>query len=137
MVAIPVMRKSCGLAKSTNPRTSHAAKPNPRPEIDVKNIIDQAGRILNYPSFSKVESTHFQKPLGVASCAIASSDTGVSSLARRGRGGRYLFTGLVFCSGIRSKPPRAATIWLTSEVGSPRSPKCRAFVGQVRTQAGT
>jgi hypothetical protein len=40
----------------------------------------------------------------------------------RGRGGRYLFTGRVPCSGIRSMPPRAATMSDTSDCGSARSP---------------
>ena len=47
-----------------------------------------------------------------------------------GRGGRYLLTGLVPCSGIRSMPPRSATSLLTSLSGSPRSPKWRAPAGR-------
>src|SRR5690606_40540782 len=54
-----------------------------------------------------------------------------------GRGGRYLLTGLVPCSGIRSKPPRSTTIFETFDAGSAKSPKWRALVGQVRTQDGT
>ena len=38
-------------------------------------------------------------------------------------GGKYLFTGLFSCSGMRSKPPLCSTICDTSEFGSEKSPK--------------
>ncbi len=69
--------------------------------------------------------------------SAAAASGALSASARRGRGGRYLLTGLVPCSGIRSRPPRSATMIETAERGSPKSPKCRAFAGQVRTQDGT
>jgi hypothetical protein len=31
---------------STRPRTIHAARPSPKPDADVKNIIDGAGCII-------------------------------------------------------------------------------------------
>jgi hypothetical protein len=52
------------------------------------------------------------------------------------RGGKYFDTGLYPVSGIGSKPPRSAVRRDTMESGSLKSPKCRAWVGQVATHAG-
>ena len=50
--------------RSIKPKTTHAARPKPKPEAEVKKMIDHAGCIL-YPSLSRVASIHFQKPFGV------------------------------------------------------------------------
>ena len=52
-------------------------------------------------------------------------------------GGKYLLTGLVSCSGIKSIPPRSLLSLLTLLSGSKKSPKCLALAGQVLTQAGS
>ena len=65
----------------------------------------------------------------------AGSKAALSANAFRGRGGRYLFTGLAPCSGIRSIPPRSATMTETAEFGSARSPKMTR-IGRAGTNAG-
>jgi TRAP-type C4-dicarboxylate transport system substrate-binding protein len=70
-----------------------------------------------------------------AECGSGSSSG--ASRSTGSRGGRYLLTGRVPCSGMRSKPPRAATSFAAGSSGSARSPKWRAPAGQVRTQAGS
>ena len=53
----------------------------------------------------------------------SASSPALAASGFRARGGRYLLTGRVPCSGIRSMPPRSATSFETAECGSARSPK--------------
>src|SRR5262245_59456252 len=69
---------------------------------------------------SRTPSSQAKKPLAPSLASASGSACALSANALRGRGGRYLFTGFVPCSGIRSMPPRAATIMDTAEFGSAR-----------------
>src|SRR6056297_1569556 len=102
------------------PRPSQNSSPNPRPDKVVKMMTEGAGCMSEFLQ-GLVQPA--DKALGLFGDGLEERGQHIDLAIGLWGGGRYLLTGFVPCSGIRSMPPRSATSFETSLSGSPRSPK--------------
>jgi hypothetical protein len=82
--------------------------PSPAPDVTVKKMTETAG-CMGLSEFVERGVEPAQESVGLRD-GVGEAADGATAWARVfGRGGRYLLTGRVSISGIRSMPPRSAT----------------------------
>ena len=104
-------RRSAAPWAAVAPGSSTRSSSRSRPPAPVRasdrgpTCLRNSSRRACQPSFSRARSSQPSRPPGAGSARRARSGPGALSsrgAASRGRGGRYLLTGFVPCSGIRS-----------------------------------